>query len=90
MLPRAFIKGLDHSAPSLVLGVFDLTQIQDLPLHHLAAATASALDNIPVAMLFAVFEASIEPQEHANQLSQKNSQEKILGLHYRPFRKTRR
>jgi len=67
MPPRAFIKGLDHSAPSLVLGVVDLTQIQDLPLHHLAAGAALALDNIPVATLFPVFEASIEPQEHANQ-----------------------
>jgi hypothetical protein len=47
-----------------MLAVVDLAQIQHLPLHHLAASTALALDNIPVTMFFAVFEASIESQEH--------------------------
>ena len=51
----------------------------------LAASTALALDNIPIAMFFAVFEASVEPQEHANQLTQNRTDEKILGLHYRRF-----
>src|ERR1700719_907807 len=38
-----------------------------MPLHHLAAGAALVLDNIPVAMLLAVFEASVETQEHVNQ-----------------------
>jgi hypothetical protein len=38
-----------------------------LPLDHLAASAALVLDDIPVAMLFAVFETSVESQEHANQ-----------------------
>ena len=63
----AFIKGFDQLAPGFMLGVVDLAQIQYLPLHHLAASAAFVLDDIPIAMLFAVFEASVEPQEHANQ-----------------------
>ena len=41
-----------------------LAEIQHLALHHLTAATSLVLDNIPIAMLFAVFEASIVSQEH--------------------------
>ena len=75
MPPRAFIKGFDQLTPSLMLGVVDLAQIQHLPLNHLAGA-AFVLDNIPVAMLFAVFETSIEPQEHANQPTPNHSDQK--------------
>ena len=82
---RPFIKGLDHTAPSLLLAVVDLAEIQHLALHHSAASTALALDNIPIAMFFAVFEAPVESQEHANQLTQNKTNEKILGLHYRRF-----
>jgi adenylate cyclase len=35
-----------------------------LPLNHLATGATLILDDIPVAMLFAVFEASVEAQEH--------------------------
>jgi len=75
-------------APSLVLGVVDLAQIQHLPLHHLAAGAALVLNNIPVAMLLAVFEASIEPQEHANQptpnhVSQKDTWSTLQAIYQR-------
>src|SRR6266508_620562 len=81
-----FIKGFDLTTPSLRLAVVDLAQVQHLPLHHLAASTALALDNSPIAMFFAVFEASVESQEHdANQLTPNNINEKTLGLHYRRF-----
>ena len=60
-------------------------RVQHLALHHSAASTALALDNIPIAMFFAVFEAPVEPQEHANQLTQNKTNEKRLGLHYRRF-----
>jgi hypothetical protein len=43
------------------------------------------LDNIPIAMLFAVFEGSIEAQKHANQFSPNKIDEKILSLHYKRF-----
>ena len=76
MPPRAFIKGFDQLAPSLMLDIVDLAQIQHLPLHHLATGAAFVLDNIPVAMLFAIFEASVEPQEHANQPTPNHSDQK--------------
>src|SRR5712691_656049 len=81
-----FIKGFDLTTPSLMLAVVDLAQVQHLPLYHLAASAALALDNIPIAMFFAVFEASVESQKHdANQLTPNQTDEKILGLHYRRF-----
>ena len=79
-----FIKGFDLAAPSLMLAVVDLAEIQHLALHHFAARTALVLDNIPIAMLLAVLEASVESQEHANQLTPNKIHEKRLGLHYRP------
>src|SRR5215467_6222900 len=60
----AFIKGFDQVAPRLELAVIDLAEIQHLPLDHLATGAALVLDDIPIAMLFAVFEASIVSQEH--------------------------
>src|SRR5882672_10935 len=81
-----FIKGFDLTTPRLVLTVVDLAQVQQLPLYHPPARATLALDNIPIAMLFAVFEASVESQEHdANQLTPTHADEKILGLHYRRF-----
>src|SRR6266852_3063215 len=66
--PAAFIKGFDQAVPSLELTIIDLAEIQHLPLHHLATGATLVLDDIPVAMLFAVFEASVGSQEHdANQ-----------------------
>ena len=65
--PAAFIKGFDQAVPSLELTIIDLAEIQHLPLDHLATGATLVLDDIPVAMLFAVFEASVESQEHANQ-----------------------
>jgi hypothetical protein len=62
--PAAFIEGIDQLAPSLALAVIDLAEIEHLPLDHLATGTALVLDDTPVAMLFAVFEASGESQEH--------------------------
>jgi hypothetical protein len=80
----AFIKGFDQSAPSLALAV-DLAEIKYLPLDHFAAIATFVLDDVPVAMLLAVLEASVEAQEHdANQLAPA-SQRKILGLHYSRF-----
>jgi hypothetical protein len=66
--PAPFIKSFDQLAPGRALAVIDLAEIKHLPLDHLAASAALALDDIPVAMLFAVFEASVGSQEHdANQ-----------------------
>jgi len=80
---RPFIKDFDRTIPIPLLAVVDLAEVQHLALHHSAASTALALDNIPIAMFFAVFEASVESQEHANQLTRHKADEKRLGLHYR-------
>ena len=64
MLPAPFIKGFDQMAPGLTLAAIDLAEIQHLALDDLAASTTPVLDNIPIAMLLAVFEASVGSQEH--------------------------
>jgi hypothetical protein len=51
-----FIEGFDHPTLSLVLAIVDLARVQHLALHHLAARAAPALDNIPVAVFFAVLQ----------------------------------
>jgi hypothetical protein len=66
--PAPFIKGFDQAVPSLELTVIDLAEIQHLPLDHSATGATLVLDDIPIAMLLAVFEASVEAQKHdANQ-----------------------
>ena len=84
-LARAVLEHFERAAPSQLLRVVDLAEIQHLPLHHLATGAALVLNDVPVAMLFAVFEASVESQEHANQLNPNKIAEKTLGLHYRRF-----
>ena len=61
---RPFIKDFDRTTPIPLLAVVDLAEVQHLALHHSAASTALALDNIPIAMFFAVLQASVELQEH--------------------------
>src|SRR5208337_4545173 len=51
-LLRPLVEGLDHPAPGFLLAVVDLAEIKHLPLHHLAAGAALALDNAPVAANF--------------------------------------
>ena len=54
------IEGFDQPAPGFALAVVDLAEIQHRPLHHLAGGASPVLDDGPVAMLFAVFVASVE------------------------------
>jgi len=79
----SFVKSFDRTTPIVMLAIIDLAEVQNLPLYHFAASTTLVLDDIPIAMLLAIFEASVEPQEHANQLTQNKADEKRLGLHYR-------
>jgi hypothetical protein len=82
MAARPFINGFNDATPRLVLAVVDLLRY-GTGLHHLAARTTLVLDNTLIAMFFAVFEASVETQEHdAKQLTLNPTDEKILGLHY--------
>jgi hypothetical protein len=65
-----FVKRLDHAAPGFMLAVVDLAEIQHLALHHLPGHAAAVLNNIPVPMFLAVFEASVEAQKQdANQIT---------------------
>ena len=51
----------DHrSLPRIV----DLAQVQHVPLHYAPAGDPHALDNAPVAMLFAILPADFAAQEH--------------------------
>src|SRR5215470_7392534 len=63
MLLALLIKGFDQMAPG-PCAVIDPAEIQYLALEQLAAGTTLMLDDIPVVMLFAVFEASVGWQEH--------------------------
>ena len=60
MKMAVLVERLDHPTPRVALAVVDLTQIQHRTLHHLAAGAAPALDDAPIAMLFAVLEPSRE------------------------------
>src|SRR6516165_3555101 len=64
----ALVKGVDDPTPCFSLTVVDLTQVKHLPLYDLAAGAALALYNVPIAMLFAILQASIALQVHARGL----------------------
>ena len=80
-----FIERFDDLAPRLALAVVDLTQIKYGPLHHPATRTALALDNTPIAVLFAVLAPPRESQIHAGDCTSNSTDEKLVGLHYRRF-----
>jgi hypothetical protein len=65
----AFIEGFDLPAPIGTLAVIDFAEIQHLSLHHFAAGTSLVLNDVPVAMLLAVFDASLRSEEHTNELT---------------------
>ena len=48
----SFIKRFDQIAPGCALPVVDLAEVQDIPLHHLAASTTPALHNAPILIGF--------------------------------------
>jgi hypothetical protein len=48
------------------LAIVDLAKIQHIALYHFPAGTPLALDNIPIAVLFAVLEPSVTSQIHAD------------------------
>ena len=52
-LPRnvgAMLEGFEHRAPAGLLGIVDLSEIEDLALSNLAAAKTVVLDDAPIAM----------------------------------------
>lgn len=56
---RVFIERLNDPASTLMLAVVDLTQIPHVALHDSAIGAALGFDDVPVAVLFAVSDASV-------------------------------
>src|SRR5207344_1429476 len=69
----SFVERSDNLAPRRALAIVDLAKVQHIALHHLAAGTTLALDNIPVAMLFAVFAPSVASQIHARLMQRESA-----------------
>ena len=56
---------LDRAPPGFPLAVVDLAKIEHMFLRHAAATEAVILNDAPIAVLFAVFDALGHSQEHA-------------------------
>ena len=85
MMSAVFVEGLDDPTPGVALAVVDLTKIQHGTLHHLAAGAALALDDAPIAMLFAVLEPSRELQVHEQRFYTKATSTKDTWSSLQPF-----
>src|SRR5208283_1942406 len=59
-----FMDHLQACAPSRLLDVMDLTQVQNGALGRVTDAPSPVLDHAPIAMLFAVLSASVMAQKH--------------------------
>jgi len=53
------IEDFNRSAPAFALSVVDLSKVKDLPLDKLATPATAIFHNVPVTMLFAVFESRV-------------------------------
>jgi len=58
------IENFDRSTPAFALGVIDLAKVKDLPLHKLSTPATTILDDVPITMLFAVFDPRVALQKH--------------------------
>src|SRR6516162_4842594 len=63
-LAGRLVEDLDRLAPGRGLRPANLSQIEDLPLHHPAIVEAPILDDVPIDVRLAVFLASALPQKH--------------------------
>jgi hypothetical protein len=63
-LARAVLEHFDRAAPSQLLRVVDLAEIQHLPLHHAPAGYTLVLDHAEVAVLLTVLLPNLLAQEH--------------------------
>jgi signal transduction protein with GAF and PtsI domain len=81
-LPAARLQDFDTRAPRRPLVIIDLTQIENLPLHHASVRGAAILHNAPVTMLLAIFVALGAAQKHAAIVHTCLAGSKRVGLHY--------
>ena len=66
---RARVEHLDRAAPSALLRVVDLAQVQHVPLQHAPVGEPPVLDDAPVAMGLAFLLAGRGAQKHGHPLS---------------------
>ncbi len=57
---------VDAPAPSRLLRIVDLPEVEHLTLHYAPIGDPAVFDNAPVTMLFAVFDSLLGTQKHAN------------------------
>jgi hypothetical protein len=60
----AIFEDLDRFTPDLALTVVNLSKIKHLPLDHLTASDPAVFDQIPIAMLLAIFLSRRAAQKH--------------------------
>src|SRR5262249_20723772 len=80
------IENFNRSTPAFALTVVNLSKIEHLALNDLTTPTTAILDDVPIAMLFAVFDPRVVPQKHYGPLilfTLLCIDGKSLGLHYR-------
>jgi hypothetical protein len=62
-----FVENFDCSTPGFALTVVNLSKVEHLPLNNLTTPTTAILDDVQLAMLFAVFDPRMVPEEHYGQ-----------------------
>jgi len=67
-LAVVFIEDVNGLLPGGALGVVDLAQVEDVPLHH-AASNAAALDDGPGTVFLAVLVARAALEKHATSVA---------------------
>lgn len=72
-----FFEDLYRFAPSGLLAIIDLPQIQNLSLNHPITLNPAILNNTPVTMFLAVFQPFLGTQKHAGSLA--NYSNKSMG-----------
>jgi len=85
---RGLVQDLDGLAPSRLLRIVDLAEVEHLALHHTPIGNAPILDDAPVTMLLAVLEAIFRTQEHADSVGKNSLRNNSLGRHYKRFRES--
>jgi hypothetical protein len=61
---RLNLEDIDWHNARIALTVIDLSKIKHLPLHHLATSDAAVFDQIPIAVLLAIFLSRRAAQKH--------------------------
>jgi len=74
-LPVLFVEDGNGLLPGGLLGIVDLTQVEDVTLHH-TATDAAALDDGPGAMLLAVLASGAALEKHVASMKEIGSEER--------------